>query len=89
MAALAVRIKRIGERVHISIVSDGLSSAIAREMGFHHFATVEQALAHALAQQGSDATVSVMTHGGYTYPIVTGEREDYGRVATVTPAQAA
>lgn len=75
MAALAVRLNRIGERVRISMVTDGLSRDVAREMGYVHHDSVESALADALARQGPQAPVSVMTHGGYTYPIVSGEEQ--------------
>jgi hypothetical protein len=80
MAALAVRLNRIGERVRIRMVSDGLSASVAEEMGLAHHETVEEALAAALERQAgrlpsgqSQATVSLMTHGGYTYPMVAGE----------------
>jgi len=85
MAALAVRLNRIGERVRIRRVSDGLSASVAGEMGLAHHETVEEALAAALERQGGrlpsgrwassrpPAKVSVMTHGGYTYPMVEGE----------------
>jgi nickel-dependent lactate racemase len=73
MAALAVRLNRIGERVRIRIVSDGLSKDVAEEMGLAHHDTAEEALRAAQARQGRDVEVSVMTHGGYTYPMVEGE----------------
>ena len=75
MAALAVRLNRIGERVRICMVTDGLSPVTARQMGYRHFGSVEAALSDALSRQGPEATVSVMTHGGYTYPIVSGEEQ--------------
>jgi nickel-dependent lactate racemase len=75
MAALAVRLNRIGERVHISMVTDGLSPEVAGEMGYRRYDSVEAALSDALSRQGPEATISVMTHGGYTYPMVSGEEQ--------------
>lgn len=75
MAALAVRLNRIGERVRISMVTDGLSPDTASEMGYLHYDSVDAALSNALSRQGPQASVSVMTHGGYTYPIVSGEEQ--------------
>ncbi len=75
MAALAVRINRIGERLRIRMVTEGLSPAVAREMGLLLYTSVEDALSDALSRQGQEATISVMTHGGYTFPMVVGEEE--------------
>jgi nickel-dependent lactate racemase len=72
-AALAVRIRRIGERVRIRLVTGGVSPATACEMGIWLHASVEEALDAAFARQGPQASVSVMTHGGYTFPMVAGE----------------
>jgi nickel-dependent lactate racemase len=72
-AALAVRLNRIGERIRIHLVTGGLSAGVAREMGYIHHASIDTALSDALACQGDSAGVSVMTHGGYTYPMVAGE----------------
>jgi nickel-dependent lactate racemase len=74
-AALAVRLNRIGERVRICMVTDGLSPEVAGEMGYRHYDSVEAALSDALSRQGPEATVSAMTHGGYTYPMVSGEEQ--------------
>ena len=75
MAALAVRLNRIGERICISMVTEGLSPDMTEEMGYAHYESVEAALSDALSRQGPRASVSVMTHGGYTYPMVTGEEQ--------------
>jgi nickel-dependent lactate racemase len=75
MAALAVRLNRIGERIRITMVTQGLAPETAREMGYPHYDSVEAALSDALSRQGPEATVSVMTHGGYTYPMVSGEEQ--------------
>jgi nickel-dependent lactate racemase len=75
MAALAVRLNRIGERICVSMVTEGLSPDMTEEMGYAHYESVEAALSDALSRQGPQASVSVMTHGGYTYPIVTGEEQ--------------
>lgn len=73
-AALAVRINRMKERIRISIVSQGLGHAEAQAMGFTRYDTAEQALSDALSRHGAGASVSLLTHGGQIYPIVTGER---------------
>ena len=75
MAALAVRLNRIGERVRISMVTEGLPPSVAKEMGIPLYASVEHALSDALLRQGAEASVSVMTHGGYTFPMVAGESQ--------------
>jgi len=75
MAALAVRLNRIGERVRISMVTDGLPPSVAKEMGIPLHASVEHALSDALLRQGLEASVSVMTHGGFTFPMVARESQ--------------
>lgn len=74
LAALAVRLNRIGERIRISLVSSGLTRDVANQMGYTHYDTAQDALEAALARQGPKARVSAITHGGYTYPAVL--RED-------------
>jgi nickel-dependent lactate racemase len=72
-AALAVRVNRLGERVRLHLVSDGISAETAQQMGIPRHPNIEAALEAAFARQGPDAKVAVMTHGCYTYPIPPGE----------------
>ena len=75
MTSLAIRLNRIGERLRVSMVTDGLPRTDADQMGLTLYDTVEDALAAAINRQGNQATASVMTHGGYTFPMVSGEPE--------------
>lgn len=74
-AALAVRVNRLGERVQLRLVTEGILSEMAQQMGIPRYSTVEEALDAAFARQGPFAKVSVMTHGCFTYPLVPGERD--------------
>ncbi len=75
MASLAVRLNRISERIRVSMVTEGLPSDDADQMGLTIFPTVEEALADALSRQGERASISAMTHGGYTFPMVSSEQD--------------
>ena len=68
-AAPAVCLARFRERIHIGIVSDGLSRRNVENMRFHYFASVEEALRHISAQAG-EQKVAVFTHGGEAVPFV-------------------
>jgi hypothetical protein len=70
------------------MVTGGLPKSDAEQMGLTLYDSVEDALTAAIARQGNQATVSVMTHGGYTFPMVTGEHEEPSKMpptATESP----
>jgi len=68
-AAPAVCMARFRERIHIGVVSHGLSRESVGKMRYHHFDTVEHALDHIFATEGSHP-VAVFTHGGEAVPFV-------------------
>ena len=72
-AALAVRVNRLGERVRLSLVTEGMSAEMAQQMGISRYTSVEAAQEAAFVRQGPSAKVSVMTQGCYTYPLAPGE----------------
>jgi nickel-dependent lactate racemase len=61
-AALAIAWAQVREREEVWIVSDGIRPEEAAKLGFRHFAAVQEALDAALAQKGSGARVTVLTH---------------------------
>jgi len=68
-AAPAVCLARFRQRIHIAMVSDGLSRRNVENMRFHHFESVDDALSHIFAQEGRHQ-VAVFTHGGEAVPFV-------------------
>ena len=74
-ASPAWSIARLCGRIHVGIVSDGLSPEQVRRMQFHPFASVEDALTRAFAQhRGGKA--AVFTHGGETFAFTGLEAEE-------------
>jgi nickel-dependent lactate racemase len=67
-AAVCAKVRHVMERVRVSVVSEGLSPAEMSAMGLQPFASVDAALAEALARYGHDARVAIITHGGETVP---------------------
>jgi len=70
-AALAIAWAQVKEREEVWIVSDGICAEDAAKLGFRHFATVQEALDAALAQKGSGARVTVLTHAPDMLPRIT------------------
>lgn len=66
-AAIAVKVARLRERYHISLVSDGLSRDEIELMGFDQYDTVEDAMAAAFSRQGPQDEIGVIPYGGHTY----------------------
>ena len=69
-AAVCAKVGHIKQRARVSVVASALSDRDVRRMGFEHHVTVEDALAAALAEQGRQTRVGVITHGGETVPYV-------------------
>ena len=71
-AALAVSdiAARCRELAWVTVVSDGLSEDEVGVLGLERAESVEEALDRALKRQGDEATITVLTHGGETLPIV-------------------
>ena len=61
-AALAIAWAQVREREEVWMVSDGICSAEAAKLGFRHFSSAQEALDAALAQKGTGARVTVLTH---------------------------
>jgi nickel-dependent lactate racemase len=73
-AAVCAKVAHVKQRARVTIVSEGLSEADVRRMGFSHCKSLPDALEAALAEYGQDARVAVITHGGETVPYVTEEQ---------------
>jgi len=61
-AALAIAWAQVREREEVWMVSDGISPEESEKLGFRYFASIQEALDAALAQKGSCARVTVLTH---------------------------
>jgi nickel-dependent lactate racemase len=70
-AALAIAWAQVREREEVWIVSDGICPEDAAKLGFRYFAAVQEALDAALAQKGSGARVTVLTHAPDMLPRIT------------------
>ena len=70
-AALAIAWAQVKEREEVWIVSDGICAEDAAKLGFRHFPSVQGALDEALAQKGSGARVTVLTHAPDMLPRIT------------------
>jgi nickel-dependent lactate racemase len=68
--ALALAWAKIRQRAQVFMVSDGIAPDAARALGFRPFGTVDAALAAALAEQGSNAQVAVLTHAPDMLPVI-------------------
>lgn len=66
----ASQICRMKRRIRFGLVSPGLSRADAARMGFAYYDSVEEAVAAELDSLAGDALVGVITHGGFTVPVV-------------------
>jgi nickel-dependent lactate racemase len=69
VAGVALQVARMLKHMRLAIVSTGLTAAQVEAQGFAYFDHVQDAVDDALAQAGSHAKLSVITHGRYTYPI--------------------
>ena len=70
-AALAIAWAQVREREEVWIVSDGIRPEEAEKLGFRYFAAVQEALDAALAQKGSGARITVLTHAPDMLPRIT------------------
>ena len=72
-AAILADVAQIVDRAYCVMVSPGVTRGQAAKLGFHHAATVQEALAVALGRHGPDASVAVLRRGGHILPLVEGE----------------
>ena len=68
----AMLMRRVNETAFVTIVSEGMTPEDCAILGHDYAATLDEALARAFARQESNATVTVLTHGGESYAVVTG-----------------
>ena len=66
----AIQIARMKRRIKFGLVSAGLSQADAARMGFAYYDSVEDAVTAELAGSSEPASVGVLTHSGFTIPLV-------------------
>jgi nickel-dependent lactate racemase len=74
-AALAIAWAQVREREEVWIVSDGICPEEAAKLGFRHFTVVQEALDAALAQKGTGARVTVLTHAPDMLPRIASRAE--------------
>ncbi|MEW6232755.1 MAG: nickel-dependent lactate racemase [Chloroflexota bacterium] len=67
-ASVCLKLGRVRERVQVAVVSPGLTETEVRDMGYEHYASVEEAVDAKLAEYGRGTQVAVITHGGETAP---------------------
>jgi len=65
---------RCRETAWVTVVSEGLTSEMVALLGFEREHTLEEALRGAFMRQGEQATVTFVTHGGETSPVVGGDQ---------------
>ena len=70
-AALAIAWAQVKEREEVWMVSDGICPEETAKLGFRHFASIQEALDTALAQKGSAARLTVLTHAPDMLPRIT------------------
>jgi nickel-dependent lactate racemase len=66
----AMLMRRANETAFVTVVSEGMTPDDCAILGHDYAITVDEAMARALARQGSDATITVLTHGGESYAVV-------------------
>lgn len=69
-AALAIAWSQVKEREEVFIVSSGICAEDAKKLNFRYFSTVQAAMDEALAQKGSQAKVTVLTHAPDMLPVI-------------------
>jgi lactate racemase len=68
--AVALAWSKVREHAPVSLVSDGIPREDALALGHTPYGSVEDALAAALRQHGSDATINVLTHAPEILPLM-------------------
>jgi nickel-dependent lactate racemase len=69
-APVAVRMGRVKSRIRIVLVTDGIGREDTERMGFGWSPSVQDAADQALRRYGPDASVTVLTHGGKSLPLL-------------------
>ena len=73
-AAPAVRMGRFRKRIRLGVVSDGLCAEAIAAAKMERFETIRQAVAAKLREYGPGTAISVVTHGGETFPYLPDRR---------------
>jgi len=67
---LALNVAHVKERHTVCIISDGISSKEASKIGFEKFRNVGEALEYLSDIHGSESKVTILAHGGETFPVL-------------------
>ena len=67
--ALALAWAQVRQRLHISLVSHGISPAAARALGFQPFATIDEALSASFQRHGPQSSLAVLPYAPDTLPV--------------------
>ncbi|MFP3897137.1 MAG: nickel-dependent lactate racemase [Anaerolineales bacterium] len=67
--ALALAWASVRRHADVAMVSDGIGGEVAQRVGFHPYATLQEALDAALDHHGRDATISVLPYAPDTLPL--------------------
>lgn len=84
--AILCDVAQIVDKTDCIMVSPGIKPEEARQIGFRHAKSVDEALKMAFEKQGKDAKVAVIRYGGHVLPIVDDEAAD--RIADMTNSPA-
>ena len=68
-ASLATTWARVREHAQVIMVSDGIAREDVRALAFNHASTIDEALAMAADQAGTNPSVGVLTHAPDTLPL--------------------
>jgi nickel-dependent lactate racemase len=68
--SLALAWAKVRQRVHVSLVSDGISPEVTRALGFQPFDSVQAALDEGFRRHGAEASVAVLPFAPDTLPIL-------------------
>lgn len=68
--ALALAWSKIRANAEVCLVSHGIESEVAAQLGFTHASSIEQALEKAYARLGPNSAVTVLTHGADILPLL-------------------
>ena len=67
--ALALAWAQVRQRLHVSLVSRGISPAAAQALGFQPFSTIEEALADSYHRHGPQSGLTVLPYAPDTLPV--------------------
>ncbi|HZB44489.1 MAG TPA: nickel-dependent lactate racemase [Pyrinomonadaceae bacterium] len=77
-AAVLADVAQVVDRTDCIMVSPGVRREEAERLGFRHAETAQDALEMAFEQQGREAKVAVLRHGGHILPLIEVETAETG-----------